>query len=428
MTIRWSSAQDTSGIAGYDLRYGTTTITDLNFNSAMKVRDDLIVGAATTTQEYYISTGLIPQTTYYFAVRSVDTAGNISMTSNIPSITTLDAPVVVSPAPSVDPGTISVPASSGGGSGGGGGGGGGSYSVYQLTDATPPAEPKNSTALPANGQVVLNWENPKDNDFVRVVIKRSTDDYPKTKNDGTTIYEGTLETFTDIGLDNNNAYYYSIFSYDKSNNYSPPVRFLITPKEEITQIDTPSIESTLADSDDDGLPDNLENYYGTDKNNLDTDNDGFSDKEEVDTFHDPINPPGKISPALTNRFKGNILLQVKKHGEAWYVNPIDGKRYYLRDGDAAYMIMRKMGLGITDANLMKIPEAKSVKRGDAKLTQKLKGRILLQVQQHGEAWYVNPIDGKRYYMKDGMSAYDMMRTFGLGITDESLIMLPYGRL
>jgi len=65
---------------------------------------------------------------------------------------------------------------------------------------------------------------------------------------------------------------------------------------------------------------------------------------------------------------------------------------------------------------------------DAKLVSKLKGRILLQTQQHGEAWYLNPTDGKKYYMKDGATAYDMMRKFGMGITDADLEKIPQGNL
>lgn len=65
---------------------------------------------------------------------------------------------------------------------------------------------------------------------------------------------------------------------------------------------------------------------------------------------------------------------------------------------------------------------------DTKLVNQLKGSILLQVQQHGEAWYVNPADGKKYYMKDGAAAYSMMRKFGKGITDADLDKIPTGVL
>jgi len=61
----------------------------------------------------------------------------------------------------------------------------------------------------------------------------------------------------------------------------------------------------------------------------------------------------------------------------------------------------------------------SVNAGDA-LSSKLKGRILLQVESHGEAWYVNPKTEQRHYMANGSEAYNIMRSLGVGITNTDL--------
>lgn len=54
------------------------------------------------------------------------------------------------------------------------------------------------------------------------------------------------------------------------------------------------------------------------------------------------------------------------------------------------------------------------------LSDRLKGRILLQVESKGEAWYVNPGDAKRYYMANGLEAFTIMRDLGVGITNKDL--------
>lgn len=181
--------------------------------------------------------------------------------------------------------------------------------------------------------------------------------------------------------------------------------------------------------------------------------------------------PPVINYTLTNRLKGMILLQVEEHGEAWYVRPDTGKRLYLKDGTVAYSLMRNLSLGISNADLAKIPigfeerfecldsdrdglgdkledglgtdKYKADTDGDGyndgtevknnynplgpgkldynyTLANRLKGQILLQVQAHGEAWYLNPADGQRYYMPDGPSAYQIMRYLSLGITNSDL--------
>ena len=97
--------------------------------------------------------------------------------------------------------------------------------------------------------------------------------------------------------------------------------------------------------------------WGTVLAKADSDNDGRKDGEEVKTSYNPKGG-GKYSydNALSNRLKGRILLQVESHGEAWYINPEDSKRYYMPDGPSAYEIMKYLSLGISNSNLNKIAQ------------------------------------------------------------------------
>jgi len=135
---------------------------------------------------------------------------------------------------------------------------------------------------------------------------------------------------------------------------------------------------------------------------------------------------------LIDRVKGYILLQVEQHGEAWFVRPENGKRYYMKNGEVAYEMMRSFGLGITDTDLEKIeliPDTTKMIESTntcnpGTIANQVRGRILLQVEQHGEAFYVHPDKCTRIYMKDGEAAFTIMRFLGLGITDKDLQAIP----
>ncbi len=190
--------------------------------------------------------------------------------------------------------------------------------------------------------------------------------------------------------------------------------------------------------------------------------------------------PAETFASVPSNTLGRVLLQVEQRGEAWYVDPITASRYYLKNGPVAYEALRTFGLGITNEDLSGVPigydarldvgydsdgdglsdrfeqsihtnpyaiDTDSDGHGDGveimsgynplgsstvpannALVNRLKGRILLQVEDRGEAWYVNPVDGKRYYMTNGDSAYTIMRFLSLGITDRDLQKIPLHRV
>jgi hypothetical protein len=64
---------------------------------------------------------------------------------------------------------------------------------------------------------------------------------------------------------------------------------------------------------------------------------------------------------------------------------------------------------------------------DPALLKRFSGRILIQVQANGEAWYVEPKTKKRYYLGRPAEAYALMRAFGVGINNENLNKIPVGQ-
>ena len=121
------------------------------------------------------------------------------------------------------------------------------------------------------------------------------------------------------------------------------------------------------------------------------------------------------SLTLKSRLAGKILLQVQDHGEAWYVDPLDLKRYYLGRPADAFDIMRSAGLGIRHGILSKVPP-------------RLAGRILIDVDDHGRAYYVDPDNLEAYYLGRPADALDIMRRSGLGITDADIDRIAVGQV
>jgi hypothetical protein len=91
MMLTWTAPGD-DGISGtaaaYDLRYSPAPITEANWSSTTPVSGESVPLVAGSAQSLAIG-GLTPQTTYYFAVKSTDEAGNVSPLSNVPGATTL---------------------------------------------------------------------------------------------------------------------------------------------------------------------------------------------------------------------------------------------------------------------------------------------------------------------------------------------------
>ncbi|NCU43348.1 hypothetical protein EOL72_03315, partial [Candidatus Falkowbacteria bacterium] len=125
-----------------------------------------------------------------------------------------------------------------------------------------------------------------------------------------------------------------------------------------------------------------------------------------------IIPLSSQANSLGAKLSGRILLQVEQNGEAWYLNPEDQRRYFLGRPDDAFQVMRELGLGISEENFNSLPrEGKS--GGNLELAKKLAGRILLQTEKNGEAWYFDPLDLKAYYLGRPDDAFKIMREHGL---------------
>ena len=105
VTLQWTAPADdgadclTGPVAGFEVRYSTSTIDSANWSRAtVSASSAGGVAPCGTTQEFTVS-GLAGGIRYYFAVKSFDEAGNYSGLSNVASTLTSE---IISPAAATD--------------------------------------------------------------------------------------------------------------------------------------------------------------------------------------------------------------------------------------------------------------------------------------------------------------------------------------
>ncbi len=226
----WHVASDNADVSlEYDIRYSTSPITEGNYANATEAQLTPVYHSDLDpqgTEREYIVAGLNSNTTYYFAIKSRHQHSDWSSISNVVSAKTTTSASVNTETPQSGGSPSTSSGSSSGGSsvvstGYGRGSGGSAASSF---------EPTTLKAEPANGQIVFEWNNPGEANFVRTVIVRKEGGYPTSPGDGQTLYEGRGQTFTDTNVTNDTTYYYTLYSYNHSKTYSSPVRVSLAPK------------------------------------------------------------------------------------------------------------------------------------------------------------------------------------------------------
>ena len=166
-TIKW----DTNESADSQINYGLTNSYGSNYFDSAGV---LAHGAPLTN--------LIPNTVYHFRVISTDSSGNGANTSDSTFTT--------------------------------------------LGDNTPPPDVSNFLLATTTSAIVLSWTNPGlagTPDFSGVRVVRKVGSQSVNSNDGTVVYTGNGQNFTDSSISFGVNYFYTIFSFDTSDNHSPGI-------------------------------------------------------------------------------------------------------------------------------------------------------------------------------------------------------------
>lgn len=123
---------------------------------------------------------------------------------------------------------------------------------------------------------------------------------------------------------------------------------------------------------------------------------------------------------LSNKLKGKLLLDVEDKGRIWYINPSDAQKYEITFGNAM-SLFKRFSLGISNKNLNEISEIKSTVLGN-----KLKGKLLLQVEDRGRIWYIDQNSLKHEVTWTNLM--DLFRRLSLGINKANLDKIQYGTI
>ena len=284
VTLTWSAPGDNQNTSSYEIRYGNTPITSQNFSSQTLLQNPPLPKAPGLSESITIGS-LLPSSTYHFAIRSKDNAGNASVLSNIISITTLPASVIRDILPpslsgiahssiatssariiwqtneaadskvilgksaaQLDMQTLSsffgqshdllfpglkrkttyfyrvVSKDLEGNTA--------TSSVFSFKTATG-TPPKILAVLARQGSVILSWQVPDDLFIRQVRIYRRTDRYPVASDDASllaTIIDLTQTQYTDVSAVDGTTYFYSIFAIDDENIFSEPAEISFTPQ------------------------------------------------------------------------------------------------------------------------------------------------------------------------------------------------------
>lgn len=114
------------------------------------------------------------------------------------------------------------------------------FESLPLPDTMPPVNVSDFKATGEDAKINLSWQNPEDADFQSVKLFRSESFFPKNPEEGKLIYEGRKTSFADMPLENDKKYYYTIFAFDFSGNFSSGAAASAMPKKTIVPITSPT--------------------------------------------------------------------------------------------------------------------------------------------------------------------------------------------
>lgn len=130
--------------------------------------------------------------------------------------------------------------------------------------------------------------------------------------------------------------------------------------------------------------------------------------------------------STVDTLKGQILLQSERGGSAWYTDPVTKRRYTLGTKKRALKVLRSRAVGVGSTVMKKIPRAKDNWDANETVFRTYKGRVILDINNRGVAWYVDPVTRKRYKMKNPKQTAKVIRAVGQPVKNTKLYKFKKG--
>ncbi len=120
------------------------------------------------------------------------------------------------------------------------------------------------------------------------------------------------------------------------------------------------------------------------------------------------------------QLSGNLLLE-KNSDRIWYADPVKHIRYIIRDDADLAWLTDNLALALPAATFAKIPDAHTATT--LAYEGKYSGRLISDVSDPNNSWYVSPATGKRYPMDTFANIEQLATDTGITVGPKSLAKL-----
>lgn len=123
-------------------------------------------------------------------------------------------------------------------------------------------------------------------------------------------------------------------------------------------------------------------------------------------------------PNIKNRYAGSVVIANNPFAEQyWYIEPETKEKLLIKNGVTFSRLLKNFSQEISAEDLNKIAIDADSTNVDYNLTHQLKGQF---VKNKDQSWYINPLDGYRYQIKNGQEGFDVLKNLALDISVDRL--------